>query len=64
MTLTQSGVPENFAMLVPVFGDFGKGFIRITQLPAVGNSSKSFDLLLPMTPKKVVLNAYKEILAG
>jgi aminopeptidase N len=62
MTITQSEVDENFAMLVPVFADFGKGMARIGQMAVIGNSSRSVDAELPSSPKKVVMNAYKEIL--
>lgn len=62
MVITQSGVNENFAMLVPVFGDFGKGLVRLGQLAVVGNSSKVYDIEIPNQPKKVVLNAFQEIL--
>ncbi|HET9166417.1 MAG TPA: carboxypeptidase regulatory-like domain-containing protein [Candidatus Angelobacter sp.] len=62
MTLTQSDVDDQFLMLVPVFADFGKGMVRIGQLGIKGNSSRSVDVPLPMQPKKVALNAYKEIL--
>jgi hypothetical protein len=49
-------------MLVPVFADFGKGMVRIGQMGMKGNNSRSLDVPLPMQPKKVALNAYKEIL--
>jgi hypothetical protein len=62
MTLTQSAVDEHFAMLVPVFADFGKGMTRIGQLGIAGNRTRSVDLILPSQPKKVALNAYKDIL--
>jgi len=62
MTITQSEVDERFAMLVPVFADFGKGMVRIGQIGIVGNSTRSTDVLLPTQPKKVALNAYKDIL--
>ncbi len=62
MVISQSGVSETFAMSVPVFADFGKGFIRLGQLPVVGNSSKTYDIEIPGAPKKLALNAYKEIL--
>jgi hypothetical protein len=62
MTITQSEVDDKFAMLVPVFVDFGKGWMRIGQTAVVGNSSKSVDVLVPTQPKKVALNPYKEIL--
>jgi len=62
MTITQSEVDENFAMLVPVFADFGKGMIRLGQAKVIGNSTRDVDLILPAQPKKVALNAYKDIL--
>jgi hypothetical protein len=62
MEITQSEVNERFGMLVPLFADFGKGMARIGQVPVVGNSTRSVDVILPMQPKKVVLNAYKDIL--
>ncbi len=62
MTISQSEVDDHFVMLIPVFADFGKGMVRIGQLAIKGNSTRSGDVLLPMQPKKVVLNAYKDIL--
>lgn len=62
MAVTQSEVDDHFTMLVPVFADFGKGMIRIGQMGVVGNSTQHADVLLPAQPKKVALNAYKEIL--
>ncbi len=62
MTITQSEVDEHFAMLVPVFADFGKGMIRLGQTGIIGNSTRSVDITLPSQPKKVALNAYKDIL--
>ena len=62
MTLTQSEVDAQFAMLVPVFVDFGKGMTRLGQIPITGNSTRTIDTFLPAQPKKVAVNAYKEIL--
>jgi hypothetical protein len=62
MTITQSEVDEHFSMPVPVFADFGKGMIRLGQIGMSGNSTRSVDMLLPSQPKKVAMNAYKEIL--
>jgi hypothetical protein len=62
MIVTQSEVDDHFAMLVPVFADFGKGMIRLTQIGIAGNTTREVDLLLPTQPKKVALNAYKDIL--
>jgi hypothetical protein len=62
MTVTQSDVGEHFAMLVPVFADFGKGWIRLGQIAVTGDSSRSAEVVVPFMPKKVMLNAYKEVL--
>jgi hypothetical protein len=62
MTITQSEVDEHFAMLVPVFADFGKGMVRLGQAGIIGNSTRTVDMTLPTQPKKVALNAYKDIL--
>jgi Peptidase family M1 domain/Carboxypeptidase regulatory-like domain len=60
--VTQSEVDENFAMFVPIFGDFGQGMVRLTQVSIAGNSTKSYTVVLDRQPKKVAINAYKEIL--
>jgi hypothetical protein len=62
MTITQADVDARFAMLLPVYADFGKGMIHMAQLPIVGNTTKGFDVVVPAAPKKVAFNAYKEIL--
>jgi hypothetical protein len=62
MTLSQSEVDDQFAMLVPIFADFGSGWVRIGQLGVGGNTTRTADTLLPSTPKKVAMNAFKEIL--
>ncbi|WP_348265161.1 M1 family aminopeptidase [Telmatobacter sp. DSM 110680] len=62
MAITQSDVDEHFGMLVPVFADFGKGMVRIGQVAIIGNSTRNAEVLVPSQPKKVALNAYKDIL--
>ncbi len=62
VSLTQSEVDGNFAMLVPIYGDFGKGMIPLIRVPMVGSSTREFNIELPVEPKKIALNAYKEIL--
>jgi hypothetical protein len=62
MNITQSDVDEHFAMLVPIFADFGSGMVRIGQVGVVGNSTRTADTVLPSQPHKVALNAYKDIL--
>ena len=60
--ITQSEVDDRFAMIVPIFANFGKGMVRLGQVAIAGNSTRKIDLILDQQPKKVVLNAYKEIL--
>jgi hypothetical protein len=50
------------ARALQVFADFGSGMVRIGQLGIRDNSTRSADTVLPSKPKKVALNAYKEIL--
>jgi len=60
--IAQSEVDDQFAMFVPVFGDFGKGMVRLTQIAVVGNSTRTVILNLDRAPKKIELNAFKDIL--
>ncbi len=62
MEITQSEVGENFAMIVPVYANFGNGMVRLGQVPIAGNSTRKIDFILDQQPKKVALNAYKDIL--
>jgi Peptidase family M1 domain/Carboxypeptidase regulatory-like domain len=62
MSVTQSDVDEGFAMLVPVYADFGSGWTRIGQMAIGGNTTRAADAILPNAPKRVGLNVYKEIL--
>lgn len=61
--LTQSEVDGNFASFVPVFADFGKGMVRISQIAVLGNSTRKVDILIDREPKKVAINCYKDILS-
>ena len=60
--ITQSEVDENFAMLVPIFANFGDGMVRLTQVAIAGNSTRTYNFILDRQPKKIAINAYKEIL--
>ena len=60
--ITQSEVDQNFAMFVPVFADFGQGWVRIGQLALAGNSTRTVIFNMDRQPKKVGINVYKEIL--
>ena len=60
--LTQSEVDEHFAMFIPIFADFGDGMVRFGQIEMVGNSTRKVDFILDREPKKVALNAFKDVL--
>jgi hypothetical protein len=55
-------VDEHFVMLVPVFADFGNGMIRLGQVEMIGNSIQRLVFDMDRQPKKVALNAYKDVL--
>lgn len=60
--ITQSEVDQNFAMFVPVFADFGKGMVRLGQIGVLGNATRAAIFHMDNRPKKVALNAYKDVL--
>jgi peptidase M1-like protein/carboxypeptidase family protein len=60
--ITQSEVDDHFVMYVPIFGDFGNGMTRITQIGVIGNSTHAMDIVLDRQPKKLALNFYKDVL--
>jgi hypothetical protein len=62
--LTQSGVSDNFKMLVPVYVDFGKGWARIGSATMNGNSSVDLkDIKLPQAAKRAAICVYNDVLA-
>lgn len=62
--ITQSGVSDNFVMLVPVYLDMGKGWFRLGHAAIKGNSTIELgNIKLPQAPKRVALCAYKDVLA-
>jgi Carboxypeptidase regulatory-like domain/Peptidase family M1 domain len=62
--VTQSGVSDNFTMLVPVYLDFGKGWQRLGSATIRGNSTVELGRIkLPERPRHVALCAYKDVLA-
>jgi peptidase M1-like protein/carboxypeptidase family protein len=60
--ITQSEVDGQFAMFVPIFADFGNGMRRIGQAEVVGDMTRKIDFVLDRQPKKVAINAYKDLL--
>jgi Carboxypeptidase regulatory-like domain/Peptidase family M1 domain len=63
--VTQSGVSNNFAMLVPLYVDFGKGWIKLGSATIIGNNSVDItNLKLPTAPKKAAICAFNDVLAA
>jgi hypothetical protein len=62
--ITQAGVSDNFAMIVPVYVDMGKGWAKLGSARMVGNSSIDLsNVKLPGTPKRAALCALNDVLA-
>jgi hypothetical protein len=62
--LTQSGVSDNFVMLVPLYVDFGKGWIKLGSATIIGNSTIEIkNLKLPAAPKRMAVCAMNDVLA-
>ena len=63
--ITQSGVSKDFGMLVPLYADFGKGWIKVGSATMIGNSSVDItNMKLPMAPKKIAICALNDVLAA
>jgi Carboxypeptidase regulatory-like domain/Peptidase family M1 domain len=62
--VTQSGVSDDFKMVVPVYLDFGKGWYRLGQASIKGNSTVELgNIKLPQAPKRAAVCALKDVLA-
>ncbi len=63
-TLTQSGVSENFKMLVPIYLDANGKVVRLGLASVEGNSTtQEFKVKLSEKPKRVLINAWHDVLA-
>lgn len=61
--ITQSGVSDNFVMPVPVYIDFGEGYVSLGTVTIAGNNSIELnDIQLPRTPKKITIAALNDVL--
>jgi Carboxypeptidase regulatory-like domain/Peptidase family M1 domain len=63
-TLTQADVSQRFIMLVPVYLDFDGKLMRLGTVPIQGSGTKEFEVRLPRKPKRVVINAFHDVLAS
>ena len=61
--LTQSGVSDDFVMLVPIYIDMGKGWAKIGSAQIAGNTSVDISLKLPSVPKRIAACAMNDVLA-
>jgi len=62
--LTQSGVSDNFVMLVPLYADMGKGWVKLGSATIVGNSTIDIkNVKLPAVPKRMSVCAMNDVLA-
>jgi carboxypeptidase family protein/peptidase M1-like protein len=62
--VTQSGVSDNFSMLVPVYVDYGKGWVRLGAATVTGNSSTDLtNVKLPQSAKRATICAEDDVLA-
>lgn len=62
--ITQSGVSENFKMLVPIYVDFGKGWFRLGAATIIGNATIDIgNLKLPQSAKRASICALNDVLA-
>ncbi len=62
--VAQSGVSDNFKMLVPIYVDSQGKITRLGGVRVVGSSvTPEFKLMLPARPQRVLINAFRDILA-
>ena len=62
--VTQSGVSDSFSMIVPIYADYGKGWVRLGAATIHGNTTTDLGRLdLPQPPKRLSVAAYKDVLA-
>ena len=61
--ITQSGVSDTFRMLVPVYGDFGKGWVKIGAAAMTGNTTVNLNnIKLPQPAKRAAVCALNDVL--
>jgi hypothetical protein len=62
--ITQSGVSDDFIMIVPIYLDNGKGWAKLGTARLVGNSSVDIkNVKLPSVPKRMAVAAMNDVLA-
>src|SRR5258708_32153980 len=62
--ITQSGEPDKFKMLVPVYADFGKGWIKMGSVFMTSNTSTDLNAgKIPKAVTRAAVYAFDNILA-
>ncbi|MEZ5346361.1 MAG: M1 family aminopeptidase [Pyrinomonadaceae bacterium] len=62
--ITQSDVSDRFVMPVPIYVDYGKGWVELGKATIVGNKTYELNnIALPVKPKKVAILALNDVLA-
>jgi hypothetical protein len=63
LTVSQSRVPDDFRMIVPVYLDYGRGkLVRLGTATLHGNNSAETEVTLAARPERVLLNAFEDVL--
>jgi aminopeptidase N len=61
--LTQSDVPANFVMQVPIYLDFGGQVVQLGRVKMAGNTTvDNLNVTLPKQPKRVLINYWHDVL--
>jgi Peptidase family M1 domain len=61
--LTQSEVPPDFLMTVPLYFDFDGHWVMVGRVRVLGSATANVKVTLPKVPKRVALNANHDLLA-
>lgn len=61
--ITQSNVSNYFVMPVPIYADFGKGWVYLGTATIVGSSTIDIkDVVLPVAPQKLAIAPLSDVL--
>jgi aminopeptidase N len=61
-SITQSEVPPDFAMLVPIYLDFDGQVSRLGAARVIGSSTLPIEVVLPKRPKRAMLSYFHDVL--
>jgi hypothetical protein len=63
ISLTQSGVSDEFESRVPIYGTVGADTRRLCFIKVIGSTTARFEVPLPFHPDKVTMDEYHDFLA-